>query len=109
MREHWRLAGHVELENSRHHDNRLRPVSILEHDKFDGFGAINKQTPTKTMLILCDPIPTTVSADAEQPRLRRCPGRGRFRLNHDTSPSSYDVTPNVRIGAYEFEREGGAL
>jgi hypothetical protein len=65
MMKHRRLAAQVELENSRHHDDRLRPLSILEHGKFDGFGAINEQTSTKTMLILCDPIPTTVSADAE--------------------------------------------
>jgi len=62
------LAAHVELESSRHHDDGLRPVSILEHRKFDRFGAINKQAAAKTLLILSNPISPAVSADAKQSR-----------------------------------------
>lgn len=62
------LAAHVELKDSGHHDNCLRSISILEHRKFHGFGAIDEQAATKTLLILRDPISPAVSADAKQSR-----------------------------------------
>jgi hypothetical protein len=59
------IRAHVEFENSRHHDNRLPSVSILEHGKLHSFGATNEQAATKALLILHDPMSAAVSADAE--------------------------------------------
>jgi len=79
------LDADVELENSRHHNDCLRSVPILEHRKFDCFGAPNEQASTETLLILCDPIPAAVFADAKEPQRRTWTCRRRFRLAHDVS------------------------
>ena len=55
-----RLVAHVELENSGDHDHGLRAVAILEHRKFQGFGAVDEQTTAKAFLILNDPVAAVV-------------------------------------------------
>jgi hypothetical protein len=88
-----RCAGrttHVEFENSGHHDDRLRSVSILEHREFHSFGAIKEQATTKALLILCDPIAAAVSADMKQPQWRRWALRKKLILTHWCFPDSRD-------------------
>src|SRR5262249_56566925 len=80
-----RLAAHVELENIRHHDHGLRPVSVFEHGEFQGFGAVDEQATAKAFLILNDPVAATVLADQEE-RGAGATRRGRFAFDHDTSP-----------------------
>jgi hypothetical protein len=63
-----RLAAHVELENARHHDHRLRLMTILEHREFDCFGSTHEQTSAEALLILRDPISAAVSADTKEAR-----------------------------------------
>src|SRR5712692_2452496 len=79
------LAAHVELENSRDHDNGLRTVPVLEHCKFHCFSAVDEQAAKKTSLILDDPVAAAVFANQEE-RGRPTTRRGRFTFVHDTSP-----------------------
>src|SRR5262245_7856897 len=99
-----RLAAHVELENAGHHDHGLRPVAVLEHREFHGFGAAHEQAAAKAGLILDDPLAAPVLADPEQ---RGCtPRKGRFSLIHGTYPFDHRNcrATNVLSDAYEFER-----
>src|SRR5712692_11125917 len=79
------LAAHVELENSRDHDNGLRTVPVLEHCKFHCFSAVDEQAATKTSLILDHPVAAAVFANQEERGLRTT-RRGRFTFVHGTSP-----------------------
>jgi hypothetical protein len=77
-----RLPAHIELENARDHDHRLRPVPALEQRKFYGFGAVDKEASAKTLLILNDPVAAAVLADEEE-RQFRVTRRGWFPFDHD--------------------------
>jgi len=60
-----RSADHIQLENARDHDDRLRAVPVLEHCKLEGFSAIDEKAAAEPLLILHDPMAVTVLADAE--------------------------------------------
>ena len=77
-----RVTAHIELENSRNHDDGLGPMSILKQRKPQRFGAIGEQAATTVLLVLNNPIAATVLADKEEGGFRR----GRFLFVHDTFP-----------------------
>jgi hypothetical protein len=60
-----KAADHVQLENPRNHDDRLRSVPILEHREFQGFSAIDEKTAAEALLILHDPMAVAVLSYAE--------------------------------------------
>jgi len=59
------VAIHIKFENARHHDDRLRLVSILEHRKAERLNTVDKQPAAKASLILDHPVPPAVLADEE--------------------------------------------
>src|ERR1700730_6658587 len=90
------LGGQIELENAGNHDHGLRAIAILEHRKFQSFGAVDEQATAEALLILGDPVAVAVLADTEEPGQRGRARRGRFVLTHDTSPSSYGLVVSGR-------------
>jgi hypothetical protein len=76
-----RITLHVELKNSRNHDDRLGPMPVFEQCKPERFGAVDEQATTTVLLILDNPIAAAVLADEEEMR-----SGGRFLLAHDTAP-----------------------
>jgi hypothetical protein len=83
-----RLSAHIELENLGDHDHGFRAISILKHCKFQSLCAVNEQTTAYPMMILDDPMTTTIPANAEKTRWL-CTLRGRFRFLHDSPPFWY--------------------
>jgi hypothetical protein len=59
------LAAHIELENTRNHNDRLRPISILKHCELECFCAIDEKSTAGALLILHDPIAPAVFTDLE--------------------------------------------
>jgi hypothetical protein len=47
-----RLATHIEFENTRNHDNGLRPISVLEHCKPERLGTIDEESAAEATLVL---------------------------------------------------------
>jgi hypothetical protein len=80
------LAAHIELKNTWNHNDRLRPISILKHCEFEGFGEIDKKSAAAALIVLDDPIAAAVFADQELRQSGTRLRRGRFRMFHDTSP-----------------------
>jgi hypothetical protein len=64
-----RPTADIELENARHHDHGVWPVAVLEHGKFQGFGAANEQAAAQASLIPDDPLATAVLANQEERRV----------------------------------------
>src|SRR5262249_49062227 len=61
-----RRAAHVELEDTRNHDDRLRPLAGLLHGEADRVAAVDEQPPAPATLILDDPMAAAVTADQEK-------------------------------------------
>ena len=59
-------AANVEFQNTRDHDDGLRPVAILEHCEFEGFSFVDEEAAAEPLLILHDPMAVAVLPDAEQ-------------------------------------------
>ncbi len=74
----------IELENARHHDDRLRPVAALEPREFQRLGAIDEQPAMQPPLIPNHPMAAAVAAD----QVERHGGLrvSRLRSTHDTFP-----------------------
>jgi hypothetical protein len=81
-----RLAAHIELKNTWNHNDRLRPISILEHCELEGFCAIDKKSAAVALIVLDYPIAPAVFSDQEERRSSTRLRRGRFRMFHGTSP-----------------------
>jgi hypothetical protein len=80
------LAAHIEFKNTRNHNDRLRPISILKHCELEGFCAIDEKSAAVALVVLDDPIAPAVFTDQEERRSGTRLRRGRFRMFHDTSP-----------------------
>jgi hypothetical protein len=59
------LATHIEFKNTRHHNDRLRPISILEHCELEGFCAIDEKSAAVALVVLDHPIAPAVFTDQE--------------------------------------------
>jgi hypothetical protein len=80
------LAAHIEFKNTRNHNDRLRPISILKHCELEGFGAIDKKSAAAALIVLDYPMAPAVFTDQEERRSSTRLRRGRFRMFHGTSP-----------------------
>jgi hypothetical protein len=85
------LAANIEFKNSRHHNDRLRSISILKHCEAERLGAVNEKSATSAALVLDDPISPAVFADQKERNPRTRFRGGRLDMFHDTSPSSWMV------------------
>jgi hypothetical protein len=61
-----RRVVYIQLEDTRDHDDGLRPVPILEHCELEGFSPIDEEAAAEPLLILHDPMAVVVLPDAEQ-------------------------------------------
>jgi hypothetical protein len=59
------LAAHIEFKNTGNHNDRLRPISILEHCELEGFGAIDEKSAAIALVVLDDPMAPAVFTDQE--------------------------------------------
>ena len=59
------VAIHIKFENARHHDDRLRLISVLEHRKTKCLNTVDKQPAAKASLVLDHSVPPAVLADEE--------------------------------------------
>ena len=56
---------HVEFKRTWHHDDILRVVNVCELSEPYSFGAADEEAASQPVLILRDPVPAAVSANAE--------------------------------------------
>lgn len=82
-----RLTAHIELENTRNHNDGLGPMSIFEEREPERFCAVDEQAAAKMLLVLNNPVSLAILTDEEKARFCARSRRGRFLLAHDTSPS----------------------
>jgi hypothetical protein len=61
-----RRVVYIQLEDTRDHDDGLRPVPILEHCEPEGFSPVDEEAAAEPLLILHDPMAVAVLPDAEQ-------------------------------------------
>jgi hypothetical protein len=79
------LAAHIEFKNTWNHNDRLRPISILEHCELECFCTINKKSTAPALIVLDYPIAPTVFSDQEERNSRTRFGGGRLNMFLDTS------------------------
>jgi hypothetical protein len=77
----------IEFENPWNHDDRLGPISVLEHREPQRLRTVDEQAAAKMLLVLNNPVAAVVPTDKEEAMSQAGYRRGRFRLAHDTSPS----------------------
>jgi hypothetical protein len=64
------FAVQVELQNTRNHDDRLRPVSILKHCEAESLGAVTKESAAGALFVLDHPVTSAIPADPETRRIQ---------------------------------------
>ena len=84
MRPCTRLVAHIELENTGHHDDGMRAITVLKHCKFHCLSAVYEQATAEPFLVLDDPIAMAVPANLKKAWPGNHATRGRFRLAHGT-------------------------
>jgi hypothetical protein len=77
----------IKFKNPCDHNDRLGPISVLEHSEPERLRAIDEQATAKMLLVLNNPVAALIPTDKEEARFRARYRRGRFQLAHDTSPS----------------------
>jgi hypothetical protein len=61
-----RFAIHVELKNTRNHNDGVGLIPIFEQREPERFCAVDEQSTTKAMLVLNNPIAAAVPSDKEE-------------------------------------------
>jgi hypothetical protein len=56
----------VKFEDTGDHDNRLRPISVLEQRVFERFGAVYEQSSAQAPPVLDYPVAAAVSPDQKE-------------------------------------------
>jgi hypothetical protein len=80
------IANQIEFQNAGNHDDGLRPIAIFKHREAESLRAVNEESTAGTFFVLDHPVTSAIAADFETRRIGAGPWRGRFRLDHDTSP-----------------------
>jgi hypothetical protein len=73
------LTTHIEFENTGNHDNRLRPISVLEHCKPERLSTIDEESAAEAARVPNNPVSSAVLANEKQRGSRT---RGRLDLFH---------------------------
>jgi hypothetical protein len=86
-----RVAAHIELKNTRNHNDGLGPMSIFEQRETERFCTADEEAAAKMLLVLNNPVSLAVLTDEKKGRFRLRSRRGRFLLAHDTFPALYSA------------------
>ena len=65
-----RAPTKIELENARHHDDRLRTMSVLEKGELQRLRAVDEKAAAQAALVLHHPMAVGVSTNPEKGGLR---------------------------------------